>query len=283
MRARISPTERERLERFSHSLDCLYEQDGEDRSFLSRLTKAAAVLFPETVCSTDEVDLATGNHRAAVSEPWPNYDEIEPILARLLPVEHPVIRYLAAGGAPEPLMIHDFLSRHAWRRTQLFNECFREPGLEYQLGIPVPVPGHVLGVGINGRRPFTEDDRFLAGLLQGHAARAHAVSIGRALQRGRSQSGEDPTPEDVARWRERWKLTPREAEVLLWIAAGKRDGEIALIFGTSPRTVHHQVESVMQKLGVETRTSAARLALELAAGRQSADLTAKLGAASAML
>ncbi len=52
------------------------------------------------------------------------------------------------------------------------------------------------------------------------------------------------------------RLTARESEVLWWIAQGKRDREIALILGLSPRTIHRHVCGILEKLGVETRTAA---------------------------
>ena len=51
-------------------------------------------------------------------------------------------------------------------------------------------------------------------------------------------------------------LTPREAEVLAWIAQGKTNRETGLILGMSPRTVQKHLERVFDKLGVESRTSA---------------------------
>lgn len=57
-------------------------------------------------------------------------------------------------------------------------------------------------------------------------------------------------------------LTPREAEVLLWIAQGKANAEIAIILGASEKTVKNHVGSILEKLGVENRTAAARLAIE---------------------
>ena len=56
-------------------------------------------------------------------------------------------------------------------------------------------------------------------------------------------------------------LTPREAEVLYWVSEGKTNPEIALILGSSRRTVEKHVEHILEKLGVETRTAAANLAL----------------------
>ncbi|AVS76709.1 DNA-binding response regulator, partial [Paracidovorax avenae] len=55
-------------------------------------------------------------------------------------------------------------------------------------------------------------------------------------------------------------LTPRETEVLSWIAKGKTNRDIADILGMSPRTVNKHLEHIFEKLGVETRTAAAALA-----------------------
>lgn len=58
-----------------------------------------------------------------------------------------------------------------------------------------------------------------------------------------------------------FRLTSREAEVLYWVMRGKTNRDIGDILGTSPRTVHKHVEHVFEKLGVETRTAAASLAI----------------------
>lgn len=57
-------------------------------------------------------------------------------------------------------------------------------------------------------------------------------------------------------------LTPREAEVLFWVAQGKSNPEIATILGIGLTTVKKHLEATFAKLGVENRTSAAALALE---------------------
>ncbi len=51
-------------------------------------------------------------------------------------------------------------------------------------------------------------------------------------------------------------LTPREAEVLSWVAQGKNNVEIGMILGVSARTVQKHLEHVFQKMGVESRTAA---------------------------
>jgi len=58
-------------------------------------------------------------------------------------------------------------------------------------------------------------------------------------------------------------LSPREAQVLLWIAQGKNNEEIGLILGASRNTIKKHVLRVLEKLSVETRNAAAVRALEL--------------------
>ena len=58
-----------------------------------------------------------------------------------------------------------------------------------------------------------------------------------------------------------FRLTQREAEVLYWVTLGKTSKDIGDILGSSSRTVNKHLEHVFEKLGVETRTSAANLAI----------------------
>lgn len=75
------------------------------------------------------------------------------------------------------------------------------------------------------------------------------------------------TAEDEARQigalQERFELTQREAEVLIWIAKGKSNKDIGEILGLSPRTVNKHLEQIFVKLGVENRASAAVRAAEV--------------------
>jgi len=59
-------------------------------------------------------------------------------------------------------------------------------------------------------------------------------------------------------------LSPRESEVLHWVAQGKTNGEIASILGVSPGTVKRHLENLYPKLGVENRHAAAMLVVQAA-------------------
>jgi DNA-binding response OmpR family regulator len=61
----------------------------------------------------------------------------------------------------------------------------------------------------------------------------------------------------------RLQLTQRESEVLMWIARGKSNRDIAEILHLSPRTVNKHLEQIYAKLGVENRASAAALAVRM--------------------
>lgn len=57
-------------------------------------------------------------------------------------------------------------------------------------------------------------------------------------------------------------LTERESQVLAWVGEGKSNSDIATILNTSGRTIDKHCQHIFQKLGVESRTAAARIALD---------------------
>ena len=59
-------------------------------------------------------------------------------------------------------------------------------------------------------------------------------------------------------------LSPREAEVLAWVAQGKTDADIGAILRLSPRTVAKHLEHIYNRLGVENRSAAAARAFTAA-------------------
>ena len=71
---------------------------------------------------------------------------------------------------------------------------------------------------------------------------------------------------DAALLKQRLGVTAREAEVLLWLARGKQNRDIAEILGMSPRTVNKHLEQIYTKLGVENRTAATALTIRAMTG-----------------
>jgi DNA-binding NarL/FixJ family response regulator len=63
-------------------------------------------------------------------------------------------------------------------------------------------------------------------------------------------------------------LTPRAAEVLLWVAQGKANADIGAILGMRESTVKKHLVEIFDKLGVENRSAAGLRALEVIGGRK---------------
>jgi DNA-binding NarL/FixJ family response regulator len=63
-------------------------------------------------------------------------------------------------------------------------------------------------------------------------------------------------------------LTPRAAEVLLWVAQGKANADIGAILGMSESTVKKHLVEIFEKLGVENRSAAGLRALEVIGARK---------------
>ena len=103
-------------------------------------------------------------------------------------------------------------------------------------------------------KPVAPDE--LATAVRARLRRAEATAT--AAGPARSTPGREATAADL----EPLGLTPREAEVLFWVARGKTNDEIATVLGIGLTTVKKHLESTFAKLGVENRTTAAAMALE---------------------
>ncbi|ORE98421.1 DNA-binding response regulator [Aurantimonas sp. 22II-16-19i] len=71
----------------------------------------------------------------------------------------------------------------------------------------------------------------------------------------------DGMADDIETLQRQLQITAREAEVLLWLARGKPNRDIAEILKLSPRTVNKHLEVVFRKLGVENRAAATAIAV----------------------
>jgi DNA-binding response OmpR family regulator len=97
-------------------------------------------------------------------------------------------------------------------------------------------------------------------------ARAAREAWQRASEAASAAQGARPVDAALSTRLEEAALTPREREVLTWVARGKTNRDIADILGMSHRTVNKHLEHIFEKLGVETRAAAAALASPVLAG-----------------
>ena len=91
-------------------------------------------------------------------------------------------------------------------------------------------------------------------------------AINTRLERRRQQKAEFKAEFKSPQPLEALGLSPREAEILFWVAQGKTNSEIGTILQISPATAKKHLENIYAKLGTENRTSATLLALETLAG-----------------
>ncbi len=146
------------------------------------------------------------------------------------------------------LRLSDLLTRRQRSKLEYEALVWRPHGIDDALRVWLPAPrGRARSIYLErSGRNYTERDRTLLTLVRPHLARMRVNA--------ESRRRVDPT----------WGLTPREAEVLGWVARGKRNAEVAAELFISPQTVRKHLENIFEKLDVRSRTAAAAYARAVA-------------------
>lgn len=106
-----------------------------------------------------------------------------------------------------------------------------------------------------------EPDALVQSLLEVQAGKTVVapeltVLLARAVQGGEPESKSEPADNPFK------ELTPREAEILTFLANGQSNKAIARDLGISDGTVKLHVKAILRKLGVHSRVEAAVIAVE---------------------
>lgn len=161
--------------------------------------------------------------------------------------DHPLARRFCERRQSVTLARSREVADPVWKKTWLYNEVERPLGVEDLATVcQVTASDRVMILTCARSRRFS--DRDLAA-VQSYQRVLGRLAPFRAAAPGRSGVAGATGPLAA--------LTTREREILHWVREGKRDPEIGIILGISPRTVSHHVESILRKLCVETRTAAA--------------------------
>jgi len=102
------------------------------------------------------------------------------------------------------------------------------------------------------------DDYLIKPVRVDELLRAIDTRIERRRQQKEQFKAEFKSPQPL----EALGLSPREAEILFWVAQGKTNCEIGTILQISSATAKKHLENIYAKLGTENRTSATLLAIE---------------------
>jgi DNA-binding NarL/FixJ family response regulator len=140
----------------------------------------------------------------------------------------------------------------ATRQAQLLLDTFFCSALKHQL----PPELHAWLTGPDNHKPFNVAHKKRGEIQIDHFALSTSRNL--SLMRIEHRNG-DRGPQALLAL----GLTAREAEVLYWITEGKTNPEIAIILDSSINTVKKHANNLFTKLGVETRTAAARAALQV--------------------
>jgi DNA-binding CsgD family transcriptional regulator len=172
--------------------------------------------------------------------------------------EHPLVRDHGRNAYAVTRRIDDLVAPSEFRRTPLYNDYYRPIRIEHVMAVPIHVDGRFLVSFVFNRAgsAFSDRERDIAELVRPHLANLYRLGV--AIENARALPAEAPFDRAAA------PLTPREREVLDWVAAGKTNRDVAAILGASPRTVEKHLERIYEKLGVETRTAAVMRAIKVA-------------------
>jgi DNA-binding CsgD family transcriptional regulator len=196
---------------------------------------------------------ATAEHEKLIPVFFANFHEFTP-------AEH-----RRRTGTGEALALSDFIGAQEAGSRAIYTDYYHRLGLEDDLSINVQ-RGEVVTCAavLRARRGFRRDERALLNALRPHLQQAWATAeMITALTAARTTAAVSATEWSPERLEVRYGLTPREAEVLVWVAQGKTNPEIAGILRISPHTVRTHLERTFAKLGVETRHAAGLRAIEV--------------------
>jgi DNA-binding CsgD family transcriptional regulator len=159
--------------------------------------------------------------------------------------------------------ITDVVPWSRYRESAIYREYFRPDGVGHMLDLGLHLSNgrlrSILLCREDGDRDFSERDRVVLELLRPHlrARIARAELVRQAMTE--TSTGPDERAADPP-------LTPRERQIVVLVAEGKTNAEIATELWVTPATVKKHLENVYLKLGVGSRAAAAARLRESVAG-----------------
>jgi DNA-binding CsgD family transcriptional regulator len=168
----------------------------------------------------------------------------------------PITDHRIRTGDLSAVRISDLVDRRRYQEQPVFREYFRPAGVEHMIdvGLPAAAGRHRSFILFRyaGTGDFSERDRAVLDMLRPHF---HGLEDRAALRRRLSER--PPAREVDAGSGAYTGLTPREREIVVLVADGKTNAQIAAQLWVAPSTVKKHLEHVYEKLGVGRRTAAA--------------------------
>jgi DNA-binding CsgD family transcriptional regulator len=156
-------------------------------------------------------------------------------------------RYRFANGGRPVIVLADVLTRDE-RTSAAFNFNFRDYGACDEIQVDLDSPrAWSAALNLGSERDFGPRERLMVHLLRPHLTGLYRSA---ELRRRLSATTEAFDPDATDR------LTRREREVMLCVADGLSNAEIASVLVVERSTVRKHLEHIYEKLGVRSRTAA---------------------------
>lgn len=215
--------------------------------FGSYMIHLTSDLLPGATIAFDQIHESSGHYSLDHNVPLDAAD-LAKVHGRLQEVyrENPIYSYIQSGGKGPLVDLAELMPRRDFQRTNFYQDIFRPYDIEHQLNVLLSREGWINTLTINSDQAIPERMKTLLALVSRHIQLAH-----------RNACLIDHVTEGVVATNDK-RLTAREAEVFSWLHEGKRNSEIGIILGCSPRTIDKHVQNILRKTGAETRTAAVR-------------------------
>jgi DNA-binding CsgD family transcriptional regulator len=238
-------------------LDFLAEVDElDDREpYSAGLMERLRELVPSAVATYQEVDLGARRFVKMISDD-PSGDDGEDDEEFYWSVGPcPLADYRVRTGDLTTIRMSDVIGRARWHEQAVYRDYFKPYDIEsfVDLGLGAGRDWYRSVVLMRERddSDFSDRDRAVMESLRPHLRAREARAgmrqalVGAPVSIFRRPDGADP------------QLTAREREILVLVAEGKTNAEIATVLWVSPATVKKHLENVYLKLGVGSRAAAA--------------------------
>lgn len=211
------------------------------------IIQLTSTLLPGATIAFDQIHESSGHYSLDHNVPLDLADQAK-MHGRLQEVyrENPIYGYIQSGGKGPLVDLANLMPRREFQRTNFYQDIFRPYQITHQLNVLLSREGWINTLTINSGHAIPERMKTLLAMVSRHIQLAHrnAYLIDQVAK--------------VSVARNEMRLTARETEVFSWLLEGKRNSEIAMILGCSPRTIDKHVQNILRKSGAETRTAAVR-------------------------
>ena len=230
-------------------------------AFRPALLEALRRAVPSDWASLNDIGPGPGEVLSLVEPPIPV--ELHVAFARHAH-ENPLLQHFQRTRDARAYRMSDVATHEQLHATALYREVYAVIGLEYQMAFVLPArDGHVLAPVLSRRHnDFTDEEVAFVEAARPHLIQAYRNAREHSVLLQRLGEAAPAPPVDLSAH----GLTRREAEVLRHVAAGRSNADVAQDLAVSTRTVQKHLENAYRKLGVKSRSEAARIAWSTYAG-----------------